>query len=88
MKTFKQDMEEFLANPENRKVYESLEVEFAIHRALVNERIQKKLTQKQLAKKLGIAQSALARLESGRSNPTLSFLQKVTSALGLRLTVI
>jgi ribosome-binding protein aMBF1 (putative translation factor) len=88
MRTHKQVMKEFLASPENRKAYESLEVEFAIHRALVRERIQKKLTQKQLADKLGIAQSALARLESGRSNPTLSFLQKVTAGLGLKLTVI
>ena len=88
MKTFKQSMEEFLSDPANRKVYDSLEVEFKIYSALVRTRIQKKLTQKQLASSLGIAQSALARFESGRTNPTLSFLQKITSGLGLRLTVI
>lgn len=59
----------------NKKAYESLEVEFKIYNALVKARIEKKLTQKQLASKLGIAQSALARFESGRTNPTLSFLQ-------------
>jgi len=88
MKTHKQFMEEFLANPANKKVYDSLEVEFKIYNALVKARIEKKLTQKQLASKLGIAQSALARFESGRTNPTLSFLQKITSGLGLKLTVI
>jgi ribosome-binding protein aMBF1 (putative translation factor) len=88
MKTHKEVMKEFLNNPKNKKVYDSLEVEFAIYNALVKARIEKKLTQKQLAKQLGIAQSALARFESGRTNPTLSFLQKVTSGLGLRLTII
>ncbi len=88
MKTFKQSMEEFLEDPENKKTYDSLEVEFKIHDALIEARIQKKLTQKQLASKLGITQSALARFESGRTNPTLSFLQKITSGLGLKLTII
>ena len=88
MKTHKQDIKEFLKSPMNRRAYESLDVEFKIYNALVRERIQKKLTQKQLADRIGIAQSALARFESGRTNPTLSFLQKVTSSLGLKLTVM
>ncbi|MEK7463894.1 MAG: helix-turn-helix transcriptional regulator [Patescibacteria group bacterium] len=88
MTTHKEFMEEFLKDPENKKTYDSLELEFKIYNALVKARIEKKLTQRQLAQKLGIAQSALARFESGRTNPTLSFLQKVTSGLGLKLTVI
>ena len=87
MKTHKKFKEEFQKDPKNRKAYENLEVEFKIYNALVRARIEKKLTQKQLASKLGIAQSALARFESGRTNPTLSFLQKVASGLGLKLTV-
>lgn len=88
MKTFKQSMEEFLKDPAKKKAYDSLEVEFKIYNALVRARIEKKLTQKELAKKLGITQSNLARFESGRTNPTLSFLQKITSGLGLKLTII
>ena len=88
MKTHKQFMEEFLKDSTNKKAYDSLEVEFKIYNALVRARIEKRLTQKQLASKLGIAQSALARFESGRTNPTLSFLQKITSGLGLKLTVM
>ncbi len=86
--THKQFMKEFLSDPENKKAYDSLELEFKIHHAMAKARIEKKLTQKQLAAKLGIAQSALARFESGRTNPTLSFLQKITAGLGLKLTVI
>jgi HTH-type transcriptional regulator/antitoxin HipB len=88
MKTHKQFIKEFLSDPTKKKAYDSLEVEFKIYSALVKARIEKKLTQKQLASKLGIAQSALARFESGRTNPTLSFLQKITSGLGLKITII
>jgi ribosome-binding protein aMBF1 (putative translation factor) len=73
--------------PGVRKAHEELELEFKILDALVRARIEKNLTQRELAKKIGIAQSALARFESGRGNPTLSFIQKVTSGLGLHLTV-
>ncbi len=88
MQTFKQFKKEFLSNPANKKAYDSLEVEYKIYDALVQARIEKKLTQKQLAEKLGIAQSALARFESGRTNPTLSFLQKITAGLGLKITIV
>ncbi|MEK7170565.1 MAG: helix-turn-helix transcriptional regulator [Patescibacteria group bacterium] len=87
MKTHKQVMEEFLKDPANKKVYDDLEIEFAIYNALVRARIERKLTQKGLAQKIGVAQSALARFESGRTNPTLSFLKKVTAGLGLKLMV-
>jgi len=76
-----------MRDPAFKKAYDDLEVEFTIYNALVRARIEKKLTQKQLSTKLGIAQSALARFESGRTNPTLSFLKKVTVGLGLKLTV-
>lgn len=80
-------MEEFLKVPANKKVYDDLDVEFAIYNALVRARIEKRLTQRELARKIGVAQSALARFESGRTNPTLSFLKKVTVGLGLKLSV-
>jgi len=45
------------------------------------------LTQKELARRVGTKQSSIARLESGKSQPSLSFLQKVVEALGGRLDV-
>ena len=87
-KNISEVLDERLKDPNFKSIYDSLDLEFKIYEALINARIEKKLTQRQLAEQLGIAQSALARFESGRTNPTLSFLQKITTGLGLKLTVI
>lgn len=84
---FKHFKAEIMKDSALRKAYDELDVEFEIIKAIVKKRAQKKLTQKALAEEIGVAQSALARFESGRGNPTLSFIQKITAGLGLRLTV-
>lgn len=39
------------------------------------------LTQNELAKKIGVTQSAIAAWESGKANPKLSKLNKIAEAL-------
>lgn len=77
----------WMKDPEYKMAYDDLEFEFKLIKAIIRVRAQKKLTQRELAQKIGVAQSALARFESGRTNPTLSFLKKVTVGLGLKLMV-
>ena len=70
-----------------RKAYAELQPELKIIRELALSRSKKGISQRVLANKIGITQSALARFESGRTNPTLSFLQKITNGLGLKLLI-
>lgn len=77
-----------LKKPGYIEASEKLGPEFKLYKALIEARIKKNLTQRELSKQLGIDQSSLARFESGKTNPTLSFLQKVTRGLGLRLTIL
>jgi transcriptional regulator with XRE-family HTH domain len=42
------------------------------------------LTQEQLAEKSGVSRTYLARLETGRQDPTLSTLEKLAKALGVK----
>jgi transcriptional regulator with XRE-family HTH domain len=49
--------------------------------------MQKGLSQGELAEKIGTKQSASSRLESGKYNPSLSFLHKVADALDTTLKV-
>jgi len=72
-----------LRNPKVRKEYQALEGEFALAKEIIELRIRKKLTQKQLAQQIGTSQPAIARIESGSyKNVSLSFLRRVADALG------
>jgi transcriptional regulator with XRE-family HTH domain len=50
----------------------------------LNFRLNAKLTQKQLAEKVGTSQPAIARLESGNyKNVSLSYLRRIGKVLGV-----
>ncbi len=85
--TFEEHKRKLLADPEVRKFYDELEPEYTIIRSIINNRLKKKISQQELAKKVGTGQSAISRLESGNANPSMRFLQKVAKALGTRLTI-
>jgi predicted transcriptional regulator len=87
MKTLEDFKREIFKRPGVRKAYAEMQPEFQIIRKLAIARATKGFSQRKLAKKIGITQSALARFESGKINPTLSFIQKITSGLGLKLLV-
>lgn len=87
MKTFRSHLNEMLKDPEFKKEYDALEPEFALIRQSIEKRIQKELSQADLAKKMGTKQSAISRFESGSYHPTMNFMNKVATALGLKLKV-
>lgn len=74
---------EALKDPKLMAEYAALQPEFEMIRA----RIQKGLTQMELAKRIGTKQSVISRLESGRANPTVAFLKKFAQALNTRLEI-
>ncbi len=67
--------------------YERLQPEFAVIEAILKARRQKGLTQRVLAKKMGTKQSAISRLETGKANPSLGFLQRLARVLDSRLEI-
>lgn len=78
---------ELLKNPEFVREYEALETEYRLLEAIIRRRLEKGMTQEALARRIGTKQAAIARLESGRANPTLGFLRKVAEALDAELEV-
>ena len=48
-------------------------------------RLQKELSQEELASKSGIDQSDLSKIERGTMNPSIKMLKKIASGLGLEL---
>ncbi len=87
MMTFEEHKKILLKNPEFRKIYEDTRLEREISRALIRARIEKRLTQAQLAKKLKTKQSVISRVESGQTTPSLSFLKRLAEVLDTSLSV-
>lgn len=79
--------EQALKDPNLKAEYDRQQPEFAVIKAIIEARVRKGVTQEQLAKKLGTKQSAIARLESGRANPSISFLKKLAQALNSNLQI-
>lgn len=85
--TFEALKKKWMKDPEFKKGYEELNREFAVIRAVMDQRIKKGITQKQLAEKIGTKQSAISRFEGGESNPRFNFLKKLAKALDLKLNM-
>ncbi|MEI9887451.1 MAG: helix-turn-helix transcriptional regulator [Rhizomicrobium sp.] len=77
---------EQLKNPAVKKEYDALEEEFALINELLAARMRAKLTQAQVARRMGTSQSAVARLESGRS-PSMASLRKYAKATGSKVVI-
>ena len=87
MTKLKELKERFMEDPEFRVEYARADDEFALIEALVRARTAAKLTQAELARRLGTTQSAVARLEGGRVSPSVATLRRYAEATGTRLSV-
>jgi DNA-binding XRE family transcriptional regulator len=67
-----------LANPKVKVEYDALAPEFEISAELVKARLRAKLSQAELAARIGTSQSTIARLESGQTLPSTKTLSCAT----------
>ncbi|MGH6905236.1 MAG: helix-turn-helix domain-containing protein [Geminicoccaceae bacterium] len=79
--------EKWLDEPGYREEYERLGPEFELARTLIAARAGAGLTQAELAERMGTTQSVIARLESGRTQPTTATLHRLALATGTRLKI-
>lgn len=87
MKNWNQLKKELLLNPKFKKLYEESQSEYEIARAIIRARIDNKITQKELAKKMNTTQSVISRVEQGRTNPSIALLKCLAIALNVTLQV-
>lgn len=85
--TLQDHIRESLKNPAFKKAWKESEWEYQISRALIAKRIKSKMSQGDLAKKAHTTQAVISRLENMNANPSLGFLQKIGSALNLKLKI-
>ena len=76
-----------MKDPEFKKEYDALEPEFEIIQAKIDARKDAGLTQQELAKRTGIAQSDISKLERGNANPSLRTLRRLAAGMGKKLHI-
>src|SRR5690349_10263218 len=78
----------WLKEPGFKEGYDALGTEFAVASLLIEARTHAKLSQAEVAKKMGTSQSTIARLESGSAKPSLSTLERFAKATGMTVRVV
>ena len=55
---------------------------------LLNARLFRNLTQKELSRRTGISPEEISRIEGGRRNPTVKMLQRLADGLNMELRIL
>jgi ribosome-binding protein aMBF1 (putative translation factor) len=74
-------------DPAYREAYEALDEEFALVSSLIRARTRAKLSQAEVASRMGTTESAVSRLESGRVKPSTRTLERYARATGHKLLI-
>ncbi len=76
---------ELFADPKFVEAYNSLEPKFAVINALIAARRKARLSQAEVAERMGTTQSSIARMESGKGSVTIDSIQKYAKATGQKI---
>jgi predicted transcriptional regulator len=87
MKTLSQVKTRLLKDKATREAYVALEDEFSIAHELIAARVKAGFTQSEVAERMGTTQSVIARMESGRTLPSLRTLSRYAHAIGYTASV-
>jgi ribosome-binding protein aMBF1 (putative translation factor) len=86
-RTWSELRETRLSEPEAQQAYETAKRAVQIGDEVRRLRMERGLSQNELAKRVGLSQSVVARLEAGGVEPRLSTLDRVARALDVELDV-
>ncbi len=85
--TFEEDLKKRLKNPIFRKEWEDSEVENQLARKLIEVRLKRNMSQRDLAAKADTTQAVISRIEAMNSNPSIGLLKRLAEALGTKLKI-
>lgn len=84
---YEKHLREELRDPEFRKAFKRERARVEVAYTIAQLRKKSRISQRELAEKLGTTQSVVARMETGQQNFTLETLQKIADAFRKRLKV-
>lgn len=77
----------WMKDPKFRHTWQEREPEYQLARSIIKARLNRGLTQAQLAKKIGTKQPVISRLENLDASPSLRFLKQLAKALDVQLQI-
>lgn len=80
-------LKEELKDPVFRKEWDRLEPAYQAGKALIQARIDAKMSQKKLAKLAKTTQAVISRIENMTVSPSIGLLQKIATAFGKKLEI-
>ena len=87
-RTFEQVFGKYRKNKEFQRGYNEEMIRIRLANQIKKIRNNKKLTQKAVAKRSGMPQSVIARMESGEYSVSLDTLNKIATALGKEVQLV
>ena len=87
MKPLSEIKTRLLKDKATREAYAAQEDEFSIAHELIAARLKAGFTQTEVAERMGTKQSVVARMESGRTLPTLRTLSRYEQAISFTATI-
>jgi len=88
MITYREHRKELLKDRKVKEEYDKLLPEYELAKSLIEQRLKKKMTQEDVAKKTGMPQSTISRIEGlTHGLPKLSTLKKIATALDAKLVI-
>ena len=87
MSDYRKSLENNMKDPEFKKEWDDLELEYQVQAELIIARLECNMTQAELAKKSGIRQSNISRIENGNAIPRLDTLEALAMAMGKSLKI-
>ncbi len=80
-------IENQLKDPEFRRLWEEGEADYQLGRQIIQARIDKKISQRELAKRANTTQAVISRIESQDVSTTLQMATRIARALGKTLRI-
>lgn len=85
--TFEDHLKKQLKSPAFRAAWEESHVEYVLAKKLIEKRLNKHLSQRELAKRANTTQAVISRIETMNANPSLNTLQRIASVLNTKLRI-
>lgn len=87
MLDYRDALREEMKAPAFKEAWDNFDLQYEIADLLIRVRSEAGFSQSELAKRVGTTQSAIARMESGKTIPRLESIQKVARACGKTLEI-